>query len=669
MTNTLNNIDAAELNNRIDPVELLTHIGYHKSKPKTSNGETRDFCPIHGGDKQQSLAISQENHTYYCHSCFEGGDLIDLYCKAKKIEFKDAIVELASIFHVYPSVFQERSNYTKEKPPTKPPAKELPTLDDYWNKGIEEGIHPYLEKKKVPCCPGIKIGEDQKGNNSIMVPYSVFDSNKKIRMQTLQFVNEKGKYFLEGYSSKGAFFVIGELQKGCVVYLAEGLATCITIWLAKEKKHPVISFGSAGNMSSVRENLLEYDPTLQIIIVLDKGEAALKAMKKTRLPFKYTVPNFDGLTYPEGKDPNDMNDLISLCNQPLEEVSRQLDNLQSPEIEPEQEPEDFFSRLERIIGDHSLKLKDRTYEKFEEEHKALFSGGVLITGYEEFDEEVYFAKGDFITIQAMSNHGKSTLMLKFAHSFITNPENNEKNPMCIFITYESSPLAIEEKLLNMIAKETQEGTILKYDRKAKEKFLYPNKIDFKKTIGIYNYLQSLRKISLLKRISLEKLESLIDLYKEEFPNRTLVFFLDYIQIIETSVSLDGWERIKEVAKQLEILAIEKEVIIFSASQVNDKRQARESRDIYNYSTTNIDLLNHSHPLLLANKDLEKYYKPQVDGKDLCTLSVFKQKHGSSIIKEDYLLFDGHNFYENKPYQINQNSQRSTGGNNAFGDFK
>ena len=95
------------------------------------------------------------------------------------------------------------------------------------------------------------------------------------------------------------------------------------------------------------------------------------------------------------------------------------------------------------------------------------------------------------------------------------------------------------------------------------------------------------------------------------------------------------------------LAIEKEVILASASQVDEKRQAREGRDIFNASTINIDIFNHSHASIKSNEDIQKLYKDQLDGKNICTLEVRKQKHGPSFILEDYLLFNGHRFEEKK----------------------
>ena len=138
------------------------------------------------------------------------------------------------------------------------------------------------------------------------------------------------------------------------------------------------------------------------------------------------------------------------------------------------------------------------------------------------------------------------------------------------------------------------------------------------------------KIRISKRTPLEKLGLLIDSYKSKYPSNTIVLFLDYVQIIDHSLRQTEWEAIKEVSYTLEALAIEKEVIVVVGSQVNDKRQTREGRDVYNAATTVLDLMNHSHSALKSNSELKPHFKEKVGGKSICTLSAFKQKHGESF---------------------------------------
>lgn len=636
---TTTQVDARELNKQLEPTEVLRFIGYHKTSPTTSGKEIRDYCPIHKGDKQKSLSISQENHTYICHSCGEKGDLIDLYAKSSSLEFRDAMEQLVAQFQPnYLSFTREPSSLPKP-PHTTSNVHTNASIQDRWEMCSETGEHPYLSKKKISRPPGARFGKDDRGNHALVIPFY----NVKGELQTIQFINEQGKFFLKGNSYKGSFFLLGDIIEDGHVYIAEGVATAMTIWEAVEKKSPVASVGSAGNLDTVATALHKKFPTKEIVLALDNNAAAETARDKITFPCKWCIPNFDGMKWDEENSPADFNDLISMCGQTLSVVREQLKR------EQYKNTDSFFTKLGRVIQDQKFatKLQERTYDSFENEHKHLFAAGGLITGLDKLDEHVYFSKGDFVTFQGMSNHGKSTLMLNVAYRFLDTQENRKKEPMCLFVTYESTPLRIEEKLLNIISHEYNEGTLIQYHRGASEKYSYPNRVDFKRTISTYNTLLKAKRIHILKRIPLEQLGAVIDLYKAEFQNRTIVIFLDYIQIIDTSLKSDGWEKIKNIAYALESLAIEKEVILAAASQVNEKRQAREGRDIFNASTINIDIFNHSHASVKGNEDLQKLYKDKVDGKNICTLEVRKQKHGPSFILEDYLLFNGHRFEEKK----------------------
>ena len=106
-----------------------------------------------------------------------------------------------------------------------------------------------MKKKKLNVWPGVRFGKDDRGNNSVIVPFHDVEGN----LQTFQFINDFGKYFLTGYKANGSFFKLGEIGK--TVYLGEGLATMLTIWEAFEKGETVISVGSANNIPHVIRGL------------------------------------------------------------------------------------------------------------------------------------------------------------------------------------------------------------------------------------------------------------------------------------------------------------------------------------------------------------------------------------------------------------------------------
>lgn len=318
----------------------------------------------------------------------------------------------------------------------------------------------------------------------------------------------------------------------------------------------------------------------------------------------------------------------------------------------EEEGKTFHEKLGKILKDDSIveKLKNASYAQFEQEHKQLFSSGFLVTGFKEIDNQLYFLKGDFVVVQAKSNHGKSTLMLQLANRFISEEENQDKKPLVLFVTYESGSLQIKEKLINIISTENNEGPAIVYDRKTKEKFLYADPKGNRKTIERFNTIIQ-NDFYILERIPTEKLSSIINLFQLQFPERTLCIFLDYFQIVKTDSRAEGWEKMKEIAYFLEQLAIDKKVIIFSASQVNDNRETREGKDIYNAATTVLDLFNHSHSSLTLKPETKKDYIEKINNKSICTLTANKQKHGTSFTLNNYFLFNGFSFELNNKRQL------------------
>jgi len=115
------------------------------------------------------------------------------------------------------------------------------------------------------------------------------------------------------------------IEDGDTVYIAEGIATALTIWMALGKDAKVISYGSVGNMSNTVKALTDKYPKAQIIICLDRGDAPKKQAKilEGESNCRFVIPCFNGLKYQE--EPNDFNDIVSKCKSDLNEVRNQLE--------------------------------------------------------------------------------------------------------------------------------------------------------------------------------------------------------------------------------------------------------------------------------------------------------------------------------------------------------
>lgn len=297
------------------------------------------------------------------------------------------------------------------------------------------------------------------------------------------------------------------------------------------------------------------------------------------------------------------------------------------------------------------KRSSRTYEIFEKEHKEKIASGGFISGYESIDNNIFFSSGDLNIIQAMSNHGKTTFMLNLCYKFLTQPINLSKKPLCVFITYESSSLRIEEKILNIISSYLQNERIIKFNNEStKDKtsignYFYPNPQDFKVCIDLFNALIQQETFLILERTPIERFSELISELKERHPDKKIIFFLDYIQIVKNDLKSDGWEKIKDLAYWLEEFTIQNNIITFAGSQVNEKRETREGKDIYNAATNVIDIFNNSHAKLQNHSELKNKYKEKINGKSIITITGDKAKNFSSFYLENCLLFDGFKFEE------------------------
>ncbi len=61
----------------------------------------RGLCPIHGGRNRQSFAVYPGEGRWYCFRCNEGGDVLDLYVKARGYyDVAAAITDLAGEYGV-----------------------------------------------------------------------------------------------------------------------------------------------------------------------------------------------------------------------------------------------------------------------------------------------------------------------------------------------------------------------------------------------------------------------------------------------------------------------------------------------------------------------------------------------------------------------------------------
>ncbi len=185
--------------------------------------------------------------------------------------------------------------------------------------------HPYLVRKGVSLVPNLKMKDGR-----LVVPG--FDASGQL--QTLQFIDGEGtKRLLKGGRALGSSFALKGSGGSKYLYLVEGLATGISVWLALDRQAEVrVCFG-AFNLVNVAEAFSQRYPG-RIVICADNDRLtagnpgltnALKAAKA--VGGRVTLATFG-----EGDSGTDFNDVHQAKG--LEEVCRQLKSFHQAEEAP-----------------------------------------------------------------------------------------------------------------------------------------------------------------------------------------------------------------------------------------------------------------------------------------------------------------------------------------------
>ncbi len=191
--------------------------------------------------------------------------------------------------------------------------------DKIWQGLSLIGNSVYLERKKLLPVDGMRFGSDEKGN---FIATALIDDGGKI--STLQKIYSDGfKSFLKGGKKSGCYTEFGNTDSN-LIYVCEGVATGLSILLAKPDSAVVIAY-DCGNLKPVTKKILAKYPTKRIIVAGDNDltkphnigkEKAEEVAKEFGL--EVILPNFKD----SSTKPSDFNDLH--CAEGIEEVKKQL---------------------------------------------------------------------------------------------------------------------------------------------------------------------------------------------------------------------------------------------------------------------------------------------------------------------------------------------------------
>ena len=301
-----------------------------------------------------------------------------------------------------------------------------------------------------------------------------------------------------------------------------------------------------------------------------------------------------------------------------------------------------------------------TVDQICEKIKKMTKGGVYL-GFKKMDETLKLLLGDFMLIEAMSSHGKTTFMLNTMINLIKSEKNKGNNPMVFYYPYESSAPKIYLKLLNTIAQENivEFNSSMPNDATEQEPsplgdYSITDKDKFKTTKEtLQTYITDKSLVIPQGRYSLEDIESCIESYSndKEFDGRTKIFMFDYIQIIKTAKASDAkmnWLDKDKVAEDLARIAEDNECIVIAGSQLTDKFEIAQAKSIYNAVSLSFRIFNHSHAKIKNNADakLAERYIHRYEGKMTLSIDITKSRNfDSQEWDKQFYLKDGNTIGE------------------------
>lgn len=304
-----------EIKFKLNAEQVIDFIQPGKKK-KIKGDEIRTSCPVHKGE-DPNFSINIQTQAWNCHShgC-KGTNLIDLTAQSESISFIEAAESLAKQFGI-PIKYKDKAkeDYTPED------------VSRCWKEAKQQGKDTYFSVKKLSPPPIAKFGKNPYGYYSTLIPMVNIEGKFK-RFITLKTGQKKYNYIYDD-KEEAEFTPLGEIQQEGSFYIGEGIATVQTAWEATQRKIPAVSIGSWSNFLPVIRAIKTKYPNSKPIFLIDcdaneNGLNAARAVAKEFPDVTFRKPSFDSYLNSGNEKPKDFNDIISKCNQSLDEVRRQL---------------------------------------------------------------------------------------------------------------------------------------------------------------------------------------------------------------------------------------------------------------------------------------------------------------------------------------------------------
>jgi len=225
----------------------------------TQKGKTlKGCCPFHNSTSGSSFVVFPDTQSWRCFgACHEGGDRIKFHMKNFNLDFKDACEDLSK-GHVLSDDYKPKP--IPKRPTTNPSFYSAKTEYDV---AMRSTGNEYTERKQIPVEILQELQARQAGDK-ILIP--MFGGGKIKGFQDIQ----PSRDYLPEKITRGntASAILGTLKNGVPILLGEGLATCISAYMAMESIPTVIAFNS-NRLELVAKVLRNRYPDSQVVILVD----------------------------------------------------------------------------------------------------------------------------------------------------------------------------------------------------------------------------------------------------------------------------------------------------------------------------------------------------------------------------------------------------------------
>ena len=357
-------------------VPYLESITYKKSKmyvcPLCHSGEGKKGTPAF------SIVPNTNESQWKCHSCGEGGDVIDLYQKINNTDFKEAVNELSRQFSNSSYIPPETSKKRKEE--------QAEDLSDFFFKAYQDVFKSnYLYErgiKDIKLIEKFQIGyvpdwRHPKVPNAPSSPRVIIPTSKYsyLARDTRPNLTGKAKQYSKQKVGATHIFNINAIydEKYDYCFIVEGEIDCLSVL---QCGYNCIGLGSLSMMRSLL-NQCKIKPKSTLIVALDNDNAGKKAEKHIPSFLEKKIPCITANISGTEKDANDL--LVKAPEQLKANLQKAVEQAHNFKMSEPEESEDFDTTGQLTIHNLTIYLKAKNISvKYNEiTHDIEYSG---ITG-------------------------------------------------------------------------------------------------------------------------------------------------------------------------------------------------------------------------------------------------------------------------------------------------